>query len=236
MSPQPLRRVLIVDDEPPVREMLAVALEMAGFEVTEADNAATALNQVASSIPDLMLIDWMMPQVSGLELCRRLRRNPNTASIPLILLTARGEEDAKIKGLEVADDYITKPFSPRELVARLKAILRRTTPKGIEEPVEFTELRLDPIGQRVTAFGRLLTLSPIEYRLLQLFMTNPDRAFSRTQLLDRVWGGDVYVEERTVDVHIRRLRKALGSAHEDLIQTVRGTGYRFTTPDLDKAH
>ena len=236
MSPQPLRRVLIVDDEPPVREMLAVALEMAGFEVTEADNAATALNQVASSIPDLMLIDWMMPQVSGLELCRRLRRNPNTASIPLILLTARGEEDAKIKGLEVADDYITKPFSPRELVARLKAILRRTTPKGIEEPVEFTELRLDPIGQRVTAFGRLLTLSPIEYRLLQLFMTNPDRAFSRTQLLDRVWGGDVYVEERTVDVHIRRLRKALGSAHEDLIQTVRGTGYRFTTPDLDKTH
>ena len=236
MSQQPLRRVLIVDDEPAVREMLAVALEMAGFEVTEADNAATALNQVASSIPDLMLIDWMMPQVSGLELCRRLRRNPDTASIPLILLTARGEEDAKIKGLEVADDYIMKPFSPRELVARLKAILRRTTPKGIEEPVEFTELRLDPIGQRVTAFGRLLTLSPIEYRLLQLFMTNPDRAFSRTQLLDRVWGGDVYVEERTVDVHIRRLRKALGSAHEDLIQTVRGTGYRFTTTDLDKAH
>ena len=236
MSQQPLRRVLIVDDEPAVREMLAVALEMAGFEVTEADNAATALNQVASSIPDLMLIDWMMPQVSGLELCRRLRRNPDTASIPLILLTARGEEDAKIKGLEVADDYITKPFSPRELVARLKAILRRTTPKGIEEPVEFTELRLEPIGQRVTAFGRLLTLSPIEYRLLQLFMTNPDRAFSRTQLLDRVWGGDVYVEERTVDVHIRRLRKALGSAHENLIQTVRGTGYRFTTTDLDKAH
>ena len=236
MSQQPLRRVLIVDDEPAVREMLAVALEMAGFEVTEADNTAAALNQVASSIPDLMLIDWMMPQVSGLELCRRLRRNPDTASIPLILLTARGEEDAKIKGLEVADDYITKPFSPRELVARLKAILRRTTPKGIEEPVEFTELRLDPIGQRVTAFGRLLTLSPIEYRLLQLFMTNPDRAFSRTQLLDRVWGGDVYVEERTVDVHIRRLRKALGSAHENLIQTVRGTGYRFTTTDLDKAH
>ena len=236
MSQQPLRRVLIVDDEPAVREMLAVALEMAGFEVTEADNAATALNQVASSIPDLMLIDRMMPQVSGLELCRKLRRNPDTASIPLILLTARGEEDAKIKGLEVADDYITKPFSPRELVARLKAILRRTTPKGIEEPVEFTELRLDPIGQRVTAFGRLLTLSPIEYRLLQLFMTNPDRAFSRTQLLDRVWGGDVYVEERTVDVHIRRLRKALGSAHENLIQTVRGTGYRFTTTDLDKAH
>jgi len=236
MSHQPLRRVLIVDDEPAVREMLAVALEMAGFEVIEADNASTALNQVASSLPDLMLIDWMMPQVSGLELCRRLRRNPDTANIPLILLTARGEEDAKITGLEVADDYITKPFSPRELVARLKAILRRTTPKGVEEPVEFAKLRLDPVGQRVTAFGQLLTLSPIEYRLLQLFMTNPDRAFSRTQLLDRVWGGDVYVEERTVDVHIRRLRKALGSAHEDLIQTVRGTGYRFTTTELEDSH
>lgn len=236
MSHQPLRRVLIVDDEPAVREMLAVALEMAGFEVKEAEDASTALHQVASSLPDLMLIDWMMPQVSGLELCRRLRRNPDTANIPLILLTARGEEDAKITGLEVADDYITKPFSPRELVARLKAILRRTTPKGVEEPVEFAKLRLDPVGQRVTAFGQLLTLSPIEYRLLQLFMTNPDRAFSRTQLLDRVWGGDVYVEERTVDVHIRRLRKALGSAHEDLIQTVRGTGYRFTTTELENSH
>ena len=236
MSHQPLRRVLIVDDEPAVREMLAVALEMAGFEVKEAEDASTALHQVASSLPDLMLIDWMMPQVSGLELCRRLRRNPDTANIPLILLTARGEEDAKITGLEVADDYITKPFSPRELVARLKAILRRTTPKGVEEPVEFAKLRLDPVGQRVTAFGQLLTLSPIEYRLLQLFMTNPDRAFSRTQLLDRVWWGDVYVEERTVDVHIRRLRKALGSAHEDLIQTVRGTGYRFTTTELEDSH
>ena len=236
MSHQPLRRVLIVDDEPAVREMLAVALEMAGFEVKEAEDASTALHQVASSLPDLMLIDWMMPQVSGLELCRRLRRNPDTANIPLILLTARGEEDAKITGLEVADDYITKPFSPRELVARLKAILRRTTPKGVEEPVEFAKLRLDPVGQRVTAFGQLLTLSPIEYRLLQLFMTNPDRAFSRTQLLDRVWGGDVYVEERTVYVHIRRLRKALGSAHEDLIQTVRGTGYRFTTTELEDSH
>ena len=228
MSQQPLRRVLIVDDEPSVREMLAIALKMAGFEVSEADNASTALNQVASSLPDVMLIDWMMPQVSGLELCRRLRRNPDTANIPLILLTARGEEEAKITGLEVADDYITKPFSPRELVARLKAILRRTTPKGIEEPVEFGTLRLDPVGQLVTASDRLLPLSPIEYRLLQLFMTNPNRAFSRTQLLDRVWGGDVYVEERTVDVHIRRLRKTLGKELEDFIQTVRGTGYRFT--------
>ena len=227
MSQQHTRRVLIVDDEPAVREMLTVALEMAGFEVREADSAQTALSEVTARIPDLMLVDWMMPNVSGLELCRRLRRNQDTADIPLILLTARGEEDAKITGLDVADDYITKPFSPRELVARLKAILRRTTPKGVEEPVEFDGLRLDPVGQRVTSHSQMLTLSPIEYRLLQLFMTHPERAFTRGQLLDRVWGGDVYVEERTVDVHIRRLRKALGVRHENLIETVRGTGYRF---------
>ena len=227
MSQQPTRRVLIVDDEPAVREMLTVALEMAGFEVREADSAQTALSEVTARIPDLMLVDWMMPNVSGLELCRRLRRNQDTADIPLILLTARGEEDAKITGLDVADDYITKPFSPRELVARLKAILRRTTPKGVEEPVEFGGLRLDPVGQRVTSHSQMLTISPIEYRLLQLFMTHPERAFTRGQLLDRVWGGDVYVEERTVDVHIRRLRKALGVRHENLIETVRGTGYRF---------
>tara|TARA_A100001388_G_scaffold276954_1_gene266220 strand:- start:18 stop:725 length:708 start_codon:yes stop_codon:yes gene_type:complete len=230
---QPIRRVLVVDDEPAVRGMLTVTLEMAGFEVIEAESASSALNEIADSIPDLMLIDWMMPQVSGLELCRRLRRNPDTAGIPLILLTAREEENAKITGLEVADDYITKPFSPRELVARLKAILRRTTPKGIEELVEFENLALDPISQKVTASGNLVVLSPIEYRLLQVFMTNPDRAFSRAQLLDRVWGGDVYVEERTVDVHIRRLRKALGSNLESMIQTVRGTGYRFSTKTLN---
>ena len=230
---QPIRRVLVVDDEPAVRGMLTVTLEMAGFEVTEAEGASSALNEIADSIPDLMLIDWMMPQVSGLELCRRLRRNPDTAGIPLILLTAREEENAKITGLEVADDYITKPFSPRELVARLKAILRRTTPKGIEEVVEFANLALDPISQKVTVSGNLVVLSPIEYRLLQVFMTNPDRAFSRAQLLDRVWGGDVYVEERTVDVHIRRLRKALGSNLESMIQTVRGTGYRFSTKTLN---
>ena len=233
MKQQPIRRVLVVDDEPAVRGMLTVALEMAGFDVTEAESASSALHEIADSIPDLMLIDWMMPQVSGLELCRRLRRNPDTASIPLILLTAREEENAKITGLEVADDYITKPFSPRELVARLKAILRRTTPKGIEEVVEFANLALDPVSQQVTASGNLVALSPIEYRLLQVFMTNPDRAFSRAQLLDRVWGGDVYVEERTVDVHIRRLRKALGSNLESMIQTVRGTGYRFSTITLN---
>ena len=233
MKQQPIRRVLVVDDEPAVRGMLTVALEMAGFDVIEAESASSALHEIADSVPDLMLIDWMMPQITGLELCRRLRRNPDTASIPLILLTAREEENAKITGLEVADDYITKPFSPRELVARLKAILRRTTPKGIEEVVEFANLALDPVSQQVTASGNLVVLSPIEYRLLQVFMTNPDRAFSRAQLLDRVWGGDVYVEERTVDVHIRRLRKALGLNLESMIQTVRGTGYRFSTITLN---
>lgn len=233
MKQQPIRRVLVVDDEPAVRGMLTVALEMAGFDVIEAESASSALHEIADSVPDLMLIDWMMPRVTGLELCRRLRRNPDTASIPLILLTAREEENAKITGLEVADDYITKPFSPRELVARLKAILRRTTPKGIEEVVEFANLALDPVSQQVTASGNLVVLSPIEYRLLQVFMTNPDRAFSRAQLLDRVWGGDVYVEERTVDVHIRRLRKALGLNLESMIQTVRGTGYRFSTITLN---
>jgi two-component system phosphate regulon response regulator PhoB len=222
------RTVLIVDDESSIRDMLAIALEMAGYQTVQAGNATDALEHLTSRLPDLMIVDWMMPNMSGLELCRRLRRNPDTASIPLILLTARAEEGAKITGLEVADDYVTKPFSPRELVARLKAILRRTTPKGIEEPIDYGNLRLDPVGQQVTSSDRLLRLSPIEYRLLQLFMTNPNRAFSRTQLLDRVWGRDVYVEERTVDVHIRRLRKTLGKELSDFIQTVRGTGYRFT--------
>jgi two-component system phosphate regulon response regulator PhoB len=231
MEPPVLRRVLIVDDESSIRDMLAMALEIAGFEVVHAGDAQTALQEIASLQPDLAIIDWMMPKTSGLELCRRIRKNPDTAEIPLVLLTARGEEDAKITGLEVADDYITKPFSPRELVARLKAVLRRTTPRGIDEPVEYDGLRLDPVGQKITAHGRSLLLSPTEFRLLQLFMTQPNRAFTRSQLLDRVWGGDVYIDDRTVDVHIRRLRKILGENHSEMIQTVRGTGYRFDPPN-----
>ena len=231
MEPPVLRRVLIVDDESSIRDMLAMALEMAGFEVVHAGDAKTALQEIASLQPDLAVIDWMMPKTSGLELCRRIRKNPDTAEIPLVLLTARGEEDAKITGLEVADDYITKPFSPRELVARLKAVLRRTTPRGIDEPVEYDGLRLDPVGQKITAHGHSLLLSPTEFRLLQLFMTQPNRAFTRSQLLDRVWGGDVYIDDRTVDVHIRRLRKILGENHSEMIQTVRGTGYRFDPPN-----
>jgi two-component system phosphate regulon response regulator PhoB len=234
MTQTVLRRVLIVDDESSIRDMVAITLEMAGFEVIQAIDASAALNEIATLQPDLAIIDWMMPKTSGLELCRRLRKNPNTRDIPLILLTARGEEDAKITGLEVADDYITKPFSTRELVARLKAVLRRVTPLGIDEPVEYAGLRLDPVGQKITVFGTTLVLSPTEFRLLQLFMTNPNRAFSRGQLLDRVWGGDVYIEDRTVDVHIRRLRKILGEKHSEMIQTVRGTGYRFDPPSINR--
>jgi two-component system phosphate regulon response regulator PhoB len=171
----------------------------------------------------------MMPGTSGIEFARRLRKDEVTADIPIIMLTAKADEDNKIQGLEAGvDDYITKPFSPRELVARLKAVLRRATPKGVEEPVTVDSLTLDPVSHRVTAESRPLELGPTEFRLLQFFMTHPDRAYTRSQLLDMVWGGNVYVEERTVDVHIRRLRKALGERHDYLVQTVRGTGYRFS--------
>lgn len=223
------KRVLIVDDEAPIREMIAVALEMAGYECIEAENAQQAHAAVLDQMPDLVLLDWMMPGTSGIDFARRLRRDETTANVPIIMLTAKSEEDNKVQGLEAGvDDYITKPFSPRELVARLKTVLRRTTPKGIEEPVTVDELTLDPISHRVTSMEQSVDLGPTEFRLLQFFMTHPDRAYSRSQLLDMVWGGNVYVEERTVDVHIRRLRKALGNRHDYLIQTVRGTGYRFS--------
>ncbi len=223
------KRVLIVDDEAPIREMIAVALEMAGYECLEAESANQAHAIIVDTKPDMVLLDWMMPGISGVDFARRLRKDELTADMPIILLTAKGEEENKIKGLESgADDYITKPFSPRELVARLKAVLRRTTPKGVEEPVSVDGLTLDPISHRVSSEGTPLELGPTEFRLLQFFMTHQDRAYSRSQLLDMVWGGNVYVEERTVDVHIRRLRKALGERHEYLVQTVRGTGYRFS--------
>ena len=223
------KTVLIVDDEAPIREMIAVALEMADYHVLEADNAQDAHAMVVDHQPDLLLLDWMMPGTGGIELARRLKREESTAEIPIIMLTAKGEEDNKIQGLEAgADDYITKPFSPRELVARLKAVLRRTTPRGVEDPIEINGLLLDPVSHRVSAHGEPLEMGPTEYRLLQFFMTHQERAYTRSQLLDQVWGGNVYVEERTVDVHIRRLRKALGEAHQNLIQTVRGTGYRFS--------
>jgi two-component system, OmpR family, phosphate regulon response regulator PhoB len=224
------KTVLIVDDEAPIREMIAVALEMADYQCLEAADAQQGHALVVDRHPDLILLDWMMPGTSGIEFARRLKRDPLTAEIPIIMLTARSEEDNKILGLEAgADDYITKPFSPRELVARLKAVLRRTTPAGVEEPVEVEGLKLDPVSHRVTSHDTPLEVGPTEFRLLQFFMTHQERAYTRNQLLDQVWGGNVYVEERTVDVHIRRLRKALGPQHEHLVQTVRGTGYRFST-------
>ncbi|MFC0337483.1 two component transcriptional regulator, winged helix family [Kushneria avicenniae] len=224
------RTVLIVDDEAPIREMIAMALEMADFRILEAEEAKTAHELVVDERPDLILLDWMLPGVSGIDLARRLKRESTTRDIPIVLLTARGEEDNKVQGLESgADDYITKPFSPRELIARLKAVLRRTTPAGVEETVEVDGLLLDPVSHRVSVDGQALEIGPTEYRLLQFFMTHQERAYTRTQLLDQVWGGNVYVEERTVDVHIRRLRKVLGDAHQHLVQTVRGTGYRFSS-------
>jgi two-component system phosphate regulon response regulator PhoB len=224
------KTVLIVDDEASIREMIAVALEMADYDWLEAADARSAHALVVDRQPDLILLDWMLPGTSGVELARRLKKEEATAETPIIMLTAKVEEDNKIQGLEVgADDYITKPFSPRELVARLKAVLRRATPAGVETPIEVNGLTLDPIGHRVTSGTEALTLGPTEYRLLQFFMTHQERVYTRSQLLDQVWGGNVYVEERTVDVHIRRLRKALGEQYDQLIQTVRGTGYRFST-------
>ncbi|TBR42023.1 phosphate regulon transcriptional regulatory protein PhoB [Marinomonas agarivorans] len=223
------KKVLIIDDESSIREMIAVALEMAGYECLEASNSREGYEVIVDSRPDLVLVDWMMPNGSGIELTRRLKKDAITAEIPIIMLTAKSEESNKIQGLEMgADDYITKPFSPKELVARLKAVLRRTNPQGIDEPINVDGLSLDPISQRVTIGDRALDMGPTEYRLLKFLITHQERAYSRAQLLDQVWGGNVYVEERTVDVHIRRLRKAIGKTHDYLIQTVRGTGYRFS--------
>lgn len=224
------KTILIVDDEAAIREMVVMALEMAGYQCLEAAGAKEAHSLVVDSRPDLILLDWMLPDVSGIELARRLKRDQLTAEIPIIMLTAKGEEDHKIQGLETgADDYITKPFSPRELVARLKAVLRRT--QGVDElsTIVVKGLELDPVSHRVTIDGTPAEMGPTEYRLLKFFLTHQERAYTRGQLLDRVWGGNVYVEERTVDVHIRRLRKALGVNYENHIQTVRGTGYRFST-------
>ena len=222
-------KVLIVDDEAPIRDMIIMALEMADYECIEAEDGKEAHAIIIDQKPDLILLDWMMPNLSGIELARRLKRDDLTASIPIIMLTAKGEEDNKIQGLESgADDYITKPFSPRELIARLKAVMRRTQPQSTSEVIKVLGVQLDPASHRVSIDDVQADVGPTEYRLLQFFMTHQERAYTRSQLLDHVWGGNVYVEERTVDVHIRRLRIALGEKHEKLIQTVRGTGYRFS--------
>ena len=224
-------RILIVEDERAIREMVGLALEQAGYECVEASNAHEAQEKIRSQKPDLVLLDWMLPGVSGVDYARRLRRDKETQQLPIIMLTARTEEPDMIKGLESgADDYIKKPFSTRELIARIKALLRRAEPPGEESAVlEADGLRLDAVAHRVSARGKILDMGPMEFRLLRFFMERPERVFSRAQLLNSVWGENVYVEERTVDVHIRRLRKALEpTGHDRLIQTVRGTGYRFS--------
>lgn len=222
--------ILLVEDEPAIQELIAANLTRAGHQVVRAADAESAQRIVREALPDLILLDWMLPGISGIDFARRLRTEERTRMIPIIMLTARGEEQDKVAGLETgADDYITKPFSPRELVARIKAVLRRRAPQATEDAVELGGLRLDPATHRVSAGAQILALGPTEFRLLHFLMTHPERVHTRTQLLDQVWGDHVFVEERTVDVHIRRLRSALEpSAHDALIQTVRGSGYRFS--------
>jgi two-component system phosphate regulon response regulator PhoB len=222
--------ILVVEDEPAIQELIAYNLKQAGHQPLRADNAEQALNLVSNALPDLVLLDWMLPGMSGIDLARRLRHDKRTRTVPIIMLTARSEEQDKLHGLETgADDYITKPFSPRELNARIKAVLRRRAPQMTDDLVQIGELRLDPASHRITGNGSLVELGPTEFRLLHFLMTHPERVHSRTQLLDHVWGDHVFVEERTVDVHIRRLRKALEPTKLDrLIQTVRGSGYRLS--------
>jgi two-component system phosphate regulon response regulator PhoB len=228
------KQILVVEDERPIREMIAFGLRRAGFEVREAADARTGREEVANKRPDLLLVDWMLPDTSGLEFTRALKRDRETSELPVIMLTARAEEGDKVAGLEGgADDYITKPFSPRELLARINAVLRRVAPAEGSERIEIEGLLLDQSSQRVSVGERTVALGPTEYRMLAFFMTHPERVYTREQLLDRVWGGNVYVEERTIDVHIRRLRKALEEfGHDRLIQTVRGSGYRFSARPL----
>jgi two-component system, OmpR family, phosphate regulon response regulator PhoB len=221
--------ILVVEDEPAIRELLKVNLADAGYDVREAPDAETAHSSLKQELPDLLLLDWMLPGQSGLSLARQLRADARTRELPIIMLTARADEADRIAGLEAwADDYVTKPFSTRELKARIKAVLRRKAPEAAQETLSAGALKLDPAAHRVTVAGREVALGPTEFRLLQFLMARPDRVHSRAQLLDMVWGDHVYIEERTVDVHIRRLRVALEpfNAHQ-LIETVRGSGYRL---------
>lgn len=221
--------ILVVEDEPAIQELLALNLEHAGHHVLRAKDAEQANELVRHALPDLILLDWMLPGQSGVQFARSLRQGERTKQVPIIMLTARGQEHDKVAGLDSgADDYVTKPFSPRELLARINAVLRRRAPQLTDEPIEISGLRLDPVTHRVSAEGRNLELGPTEFRLMHFLMTHPERVHSRTQLLDQVWGDHVFVEERTVDVHIRRLRKALEpTMHDRLIETVRGSGYRL---------
>jgi len=206
-----------------------MALERAGYRVRHAESAEDAEAAIRLSQPDIILLDWMLPGESGIDYARRLKRDRVTRELPIIMLTAKGDEGDRIRGLETgADDYVAKPFSPRELVSRVKAVLRRVQPTSAEQPIEIRGLRLDPVSHRVLASDKPVDMGPTEFRLLHFFMTHTERVFNRAQLLDNVWGANVYVEERTVDVHVRRLRKALApTGHDALVQTIRGAGYRF---------
>lgn len=224
-------QILIVEDEPAIREMVVMTLEMAGFDSLQAADVSEAHQQVVDHRPALILLDWMLPgDKSGVDFCRMLKNDDLLSEIPVIMLTAKSEEDSKVHGLDAgADDYMTKPFSTRELISRIKAVLRRSNALSSDKSIEIGKLSLDPRSQRVTAGGKVVDVGPTEYRLLAFFMSHPERAYTRTQLLDQVWGGNVYIEDRTIDVHIKRLRTLLRPYDCDtLIQTVRGTGYRFS--------
>jgi two-component system phosphate regulon response regulator PhoB len=225
------RKILVVEDEAAIREMLCFVLEQHGYEPVEAGDFEQAQELLVEPYPELVLLDWMLPGGSGIQLIKQMKRNDLTRLIPVIMLTARGEEEDKVLGLEAgADDYLTKPFSPKELMARVKAVIRRVSPTALDEAIEVQGLRLDPVSHRVTVNNAPLEMGPTEFKLLHFFMTHPERVYSREQLLNNVWGTNVYVEDRTVDVHIRRLRKAIGDeGYDKLIQTVRGSGYRFST-------
>jgi two-component system phosphate regulon response regulator PhoB len=230
--------ILIVDDEPAQLELLRYNLEKAGFETVQADNGLRAIDLVEDTDPDLVVLDWMMPEASGVDVCRELRARASTRLLPIIMLSARGEEGDRALGLDTgADDYITKPFSPRELVARVKALLRRARPSLLQDVMQFEDVTLNPDTMRVERDGDRIYLGPKEFRLLSVLMERPERVFSREQLLDKVWGHGIYVEDRTVDVHMSRLRRALnkrtdgGAARRDIIRTVRGTGYSLTRPN-----
>ena len=224
-------QILIVEDEPAIREMVVMTLEMAGFDSLQAADVSEAHQQVVDHRPALILLDWMLPgDKSGVDFCRMLKNDDLLSEIPVIMLTAKSEEDSKVHGLDAgADDYMTKPFSTRELISRIKAVLRRSNALSSDKSIEVGKLSLDPRSQRVTVADKVVELGPTEYRLLAFFMSHPERAYTRTQLLDQVWGGNVYIEDRTIDVHIKRLRTILRPYDCDtLIQTVRGTGYRFS--------
>ena len=225
------KRILVVEDETPIREMLCFVLEQKGYDVIEAEDFADGLAKVSEPYPELILLDWMMPGGSGIQFIKQLKQDELTRQIPVVMLTARGEEEDKVRGLEAgADDYITKPFSSKELTARLHAVMRRVSPMAVDDVIEVQGLKLDPVSHRVSAEEKALDMGPTEFKLLHFFMTHPERVYSREQLLNNVWGTNVYVEDRTVDVHIRRLRKAIEeTGHDRLIQTVRGAGYRFST-------